>query len=114
MAGSMAISGYGMMSGYSMYGNTGTAGSAIQGNAQAGSTNAQDRAQSAGKTEKNNANPDTIKSKQGANPHPANVRHANHANIRMVPTRATFRSRHRDISLLRHLPELSAHTSSSM
>lgn len=58
MAGSMAISGYGMMSGYSMYGNTGTAGSAIQGNAQAGSTNAQDRAQSAGKTEKNSANPD--------------------------------------------------------
>ena len=58
MAGSMVISGYGMMSGYSMYGNTGTAGSAIQGNAQAGSTNAQDRAQSAGKTERNNANPD--------------------------------------------------------
>ena len=113
MAGSMAIGGYGMMGGYGMYGNTGAVGSAIQGNAQAGSANAQDRAQSAGKAEKT-AQPRTIRSKQGIDPHPVNARHANHANIRMVPMRATFRSRHRDTSLLRHLPELSARTSSNM
>ena len=47
MAGSMAIGGYGMMGGYSMYGNTNATGFAIQGNAQSG-----------GKTGAASANPD--------------------------------------------------------
>lgn len=47
MAGSMAIGGYGMMGGYSMYGNTNATGFAIQGNAQSG-----------GKTGAVSANPD--------------------------------------------------------